>query len=185
LVDSTTSVNSGFAVLINDGSTSFGPPISAPNNPPAQYPSAEQFSSGDVNKDGHPDLLVASVSAWNSGQLYGGRTQIFIGNGDGTFSAGQVLDASGEAGLNPRLVQNAVLTDTDGDGCLDAIVVDSYSDGIVYPGDCHGGFNTTVEGPLAYGMGDDAYGLVAADINGDGYPDISRHHHRDPRVNPR
>ena len=110
-------------------------PIYGPNNPPAQYPSAEQFSSGDVNKDGHPDLLVASVSAWNSGQLYGGRTQIFIGNGDGTFSAGQVLDASGEAGLNPRLVQNAVLTDTDGDGCLDAIVVDSYSDGIVYPGD--------------------------------------------------
>ena len=55
------------------------------------------------------------------------------------------------------------MTDTDGDGCLDAIVVDSYSDGIVYPGDCHGGFNTTVAGSLVYGIGDDAYGLVAGD----------------------
>ena len=172
LGDSTGPVNSGFAVFLNNGTANFGTPMYAPNDPSVENPSAQEFSGADVNRDGHIDLLVTSVSAWNGGQLSGGRTQIFTGKGDGTFTAGQVLDSSNEGGLLPRVVQNAALADVDGDGCLDAVVVDSYGDGVVYLGDCNGGFNTNVSAALVYGMGDDTYGLVVADINGDGHPDI-------------
>jgi hypothetical protein len=173
LGNSTSPVDSAFAVLLNNGTGSFGAPIYAPNSPPAQYPSAQTFSSGDVNNDGRPDLLVTSVSIWNGLQIYGGSVQIFLNNGDGTFAAGQVLDAPNGEGDNPQVVQNAVLADVNGDGCLDAISLDSYGNAEVYPGNCSGGFQTNLNaGALIYGMGDSAYGLVAADINGDGHPDI-------------
>jgi hypothetical protein len=166
----TTSVDSGFAVMLNDGTGNFGAPIFAPNSPATQYPSAQEFSVGDVNRDGHLDLLVTSVGNWFGVQGYGGRVQIFLGNGDGTFSAGQVLDASSEGG---RVVQNAALADVNGDGCLDAVETDSLGNALIFPGDCHGDFSTTAaSGALFYGMGDDPCGLAVADVNGDGHPDI-------------
>lgn len=170
----TAGVNSGFAVLLNNGGGSFGAPIYAPTNPPNQYPSAQEFSSGDVNKDGHVDLLVTSISIWNGTPIVGGAAQIFLGNGDGTFNAGQVLVASQYSGNAPaQFVQNAVLADVNGDGCLDAVVVDSYGTAGIFPGNCNGTFNLTASGgALVYGMGDQMYGLAVADLNGDGHPDI-------------
>lgn len=163
-------VNSGFAVMLNDGTGNFGAPIFAPNSPWAEYPSAQEFSVADVNKDGRLDLLVTSVGNWFGVQGFGGRVQVFLGNGDGTFTAGQVLDTSSEGG---RIMQNAVLADVNGDGCLDAIETDSLGNALIYPGDCHGNFSTSAAtGALVYGMGDDPGGLAVADVNGDGYPDI-------------
>lgn len=172
LLGNGTTVNSGFAVQLNDGNATFGAPIFAPNSPSARYPSVQEISSGDVNKDGSVDLLVTSVSLWNGINLSGGRAQVFLGNGDGSFAAGQILDST-EGAILPRFVQNAALEDVNGDGCPDAIVVDSDGNAGVYPGDCNGGFNTTAShGGLVYGMGDDTYGLVIADVNADGHPDI-------------
>lgn len=166
----TSPVDSGFAVMLNNGSGHFGAPIFAPNNPSTQYPSAQEFSVGDVNKDGHLDLLVTSLGNSFGQQLFGGRLQIFLGNGDGTFTAGQVLDTSSDGG---KVVQNGVLADVNGDGCLDAVETDSLGNALIYPGNCQGTFGTTVaNGVLVYGMGDDPGGLAVTDVNGDGHPDI-------------
>ena len=173
LGDSSAGVDSGFAVLMNDGKGNFGSPIYAPTNPPNQFPSAQVFSSGDVNNDGHVDLLVTSVSIWKGTQLVGGSVQTFLGNGDGTFTAGQVLDSSQYGGAGPaRVVESAALADMNGDGCLDAIVADTYGTAGVYPGNCQGEFNTTAAGASFYGMGDQLAALTVADVNGDGHPDL-------------
>lgn len=152
-----------FAVLLNDGKGNFGAPIYAPNSPSLQFPSGQELSVADVNNDGVPDILVTGNDD------NGGSTQIFLGNGDGTFTAGQVLDVS-QSGIVPRFVQNAALADVNGDGCPDAIVVDSDTEASIYLGDCKGDFDTT--SALVYGMGDNPYGLAVADLNGDGHPDL-------------
>jgi hypothetical protein len=146
-----------FATLLNDGTGHFGAPIYAPNVPQFRFPSGQELSVADVNKDGIPDVLVTGNDD------NGGSAQIFLGNGDGSFNAGQVIDVS--------LPQNAVLMDVNGDGCPDAIVADGFSLVVISPGDCKGDFNNTT-GAEVYGMGDVAYGLAVVDINGDGHPDL-------------
>jgi hypothetical protein len=161
--NSATAASGRFAVLLNDGKGNFGAPIYAPNSPSLQFPSGDELSIADVNKDGFPDVLVTGNDD------NGGSTQIFLSNGDGTFAAGQVIDQS-NLGLLAQIVQNAVLADVNGDGCPDAIVVDSFAEASIYTGDCKGDFNTT--NALVYGIGDNPYGLAVGDINGDGHPDL-------------
>jgi len=159
-----TAATGRFAVLLNDGTGHFGAPIYAPNVPESNLPSALELSVMDVNGDGFPDVLATGND--NDGLT----AQIFLGVGDGTFTSGQVLEIS-QQGNVPRIVQNAALADVNGDGCPDAIVVDSNSLAAIFRGDCKGDFNTS-SGALVYGMGDNAYGLAVTDINGDGHPDL-------------
>jgi hypothetical protein len=143
---------------------------------------------GDVNNDGHPDVLVTE---------YGG-IRLFLNNGNGTFT-----DVTKQAGLhNPLWATSAAFVDYDRDGWLDLIVVNyvdydptwsctgpsgarDFCAPQRFAGTASKLFRNLgpVEGKavrfqdvsFASGIGRVAgpgLGVVCADFNGDGWPDI-------------
>lgn len=99
-----------FATLLGDGTGTFGTPEITYNQ--GFDSTVMNISSGDVNNDGFPDVVIAGPGNENS--------QIYLNNGDGTFRPGQVLMVNGPADL----LLDARLGDFDGDGCVDAAVAD-------------------------------------------------------------
>jgi enediyne biosynthesis protein E4 len=153
---------------------------------------------GDVNNDGHPDVLVTQ---------YGG-VKLFLNNGNGTFT-----DVTREAGLdNPLWATSAAFLDYDRDGWLDLVVVNyvdydpswpcaglggqpDYCPPNQFPGtvsklfhnrgpNSAGGGRGSVPGrrvprfedvTLSSGLGrvpGPGLGVACADFDGDGWPDI-------------
>jgi hypothetical protein len=125
------------------------------------------LASADLNNDGITDLVVASAANSSTGTL-----SVLLGNGDGTFHAGQSLSIALPSVPNPPV--GVTIDDVNGDGKLDLIAVtasDGSSAGInVFLGNGSGTFPTTaVSGPAGAG------GAVAviADFNSDGKKDIA------------
>ena len=116
-----------------------------------------QVVAADFNGDGKLDLAVASG--------YGG-TQIWLGNGDGTFTAGASM-SNGES-----LTSWIATADFNGDHIPDIVMnvcpAQSPDCGTqVYLGNGDGTFQLSAS--LTYG----GYGLVVGDLNADGYQDIA------------
>ena len=136
--------------------------VSAPAFP---YPTAvssegPNLASGDLNNDGKLDLVLnngITVSTW-------------MGNGDGTFTAGKSYASIEDTGF-------VTVTDIDGDGNQDIYV--GLADNGVYGGDdsnqtesyvLMGNGDGTFQGaPLAPGI---YGGNNLVDLNGDGIPDL-------------
>ena len=119
--------------------------------------------TGDVNKDGWPDLILSSYHPSPSHGI-----KVLLNQNGASWT-----DASaGLPGEGKDIIQSA-LGDFDKDGNLDLAVGFYYEKtyGIkVYYGD--GGTNWTLDSPaLPTGMGFD--GIAVGDINSDGYPDIA------------
>jgi hypothetical protein len=142
---------------------------------------------GDVNNDGRPDVLLTQ---------YGG-VRLFLNRGGGTFA-----DVTREAGLdNPSWGASAAFLDYDRDGRLDLVVVNyvdydptwpcttrgrqEYCSPQSFPGQVTRLFRNLGPGPavavrfedvtLAAGLGrlpGPGLGVVCADFDGDGWPDI-------------
>jgi hypothetical protein len=114
------------------------------------------IADGDLNGDGNIDVVVG-----------GGGVVVVLGNGDGSFQAPvNYLSASPGA---------VVLADVNGDSKLDIVVTipvlcDSYGNCIEGAiGVLVGNGDGTFEQEVTYGSaGNDANGLVLADVNGDG-----------------
>jgi hypothetical protein len=152
-----------FGVLLGNGGGGFGAPIFAPNGNGLVDQNGYTVSVADVNGDGIPDVLSTGADS------LGGSAQIYIGKGDGTFTAGQTLEQG--AAMGGFFIDSGILADMNGDGCPDGVVGNNASVVHIYPGDCKGNFDTTLNYQI-YGMGDAVFGLAVADLNGDGLPDL-------------
>src|SRR6266540_3859532 len=117
---------------------------------------------GDLNGDGKLDLAVANYGHPLSGD---GAISVFLGNGDGTFSA---------ATPYPTLAigaQSVAIGDLNGDGKLDLVVAYASSKYSVFLGIGNGSFNQQT--PISLSGNKNLSSVAIADLNGDGKLDLA------------
>ena len=129
---------------------------------PMSVARANNVAIGDVNRDGHPDLVVTAARA--------NGVTVLLGRGDGRFApmpSGAIAVAE-----NPH---ELALGDVNGDGNLDLALGnhDSYRVTLL-AGDGMGGFRLAPGSPVV--MKEErqphTHGLAIADFNGDRKPDL-------------
>ena len=146
----------GIAILLGNGNGTFQP---------ATFPFTSQYGgllTADLNGDGKADLI-----AINNGTPQEPATpssQVFLGNGDGTFKA-----------LSPGPASVMALADVNGDGKLDAIGAElafSLLDYGVLLGNGDGTFGSFIP-VISFPAGLAPSFVQTADMNGDGKPDLT------------
>ena len=115
-------------------------------------------SSADMNGDGIPDLVLSNDSVPEI------SAQVFLSNGDGTFSAGQAFEAPFGGSL-----ESTAIFDGDEDGKPDIVATDSFSALWFFHGNGDGTFSAN---PTRSSTGDVSYGIGVADLSGDGHLDV-------------
>jgi len=143
-------VNGGVGVLLGNADGTFQTPVSYSSGGSG----ANSVAIGDVNGDGHPDLLVANSST--------GSVGVLLGNGDGTFQTAVTYDS-----LAPYSV---AIGDVNGDGKPDLVVANGGFNSVsVLLGKGDGTFQPAV---TYYEGGDGALSVAIGDVNGDGKLDL-------------
>jgi hypothetical protein len=137
--------NSGFTVLPGNGDGTFGAAITSPVGP-----GYLQFAAADINGDGNLDIVA-------------GNGQTFLGAGNGTFTPGTAVSASGYASGTP------VLADFNNDGKVDVAFSKLGGGGVfIFLGNGNGTFTQGASYTSIYG----AEYISATDIDGDGNIDL-------------
>ncbi len=126
ITDLAVGTGTGIDILLGNGDGTFRPPI----NTPTSYVST--FATGDFNGDGKLDLIAQGPPTVSNSQV-----QIFLGNGDGTFTPGAVFSP-------PKYVDDIFVGDFNGDGKLDFGLDASYYDVslLIYLGNGDGSFQS-------------------------------------------
>lgn len=137
-------------VCLGNGDGTFRPPITT-----TVAFAASGLAVGDFNHDGKLDAAVGFTRF--SGNA-AGSVIIYLGNGDGTFTAGQQYEAQLDVG-------GIGVADINGDGVLDLLVL--HGPLTVFLGKGDGTFTQLPDITVTGGGG-----VLVADINGDGRPDV-------------
>ena len=141
-------------VLLGNGNATFslanGSPFAVGNMPVA-------ISTGDLNSDSHPDLVVVNQSD--------NTISVLLGNGDGTFVA--ATNSPLATGQAPTAV---TVTDFNGDGIPDIAVTDPQTDSVsVFLGVGQGLFAPAFELPA----GTNPTAILSASLSGASLPDVA------------
>ena len=131
------------------------------------------IAAGDLNRDGHPDFVTASVT--------GSVVRYFLNNGGSTDFANRGVTVATGSLTGPR---GMVMADVDGDRDLDLVIASSddntitilYANCCVPGRSCGGGCsnnaNLTFATPITLPLATGARAVAVADVNGDGRMDI-------------
>ena len=179
----------GFMVLPGNGDGTFGNPVitytynsatpfAGVTSPP------EAVSVADLNKDGTPDLLAVSlIGVYTPGNDIESQLQVYLGNGDGSFTAGAIVIPGVSITVLPAPNTNfpCALADFNKDGKLDlACPGATHTDQPVLAislGNGDGTFATPTVTNLAdgtdYTQGGIEASVTAADFDGDGNVDLA------------
>jgi len=133
-------------------SASGNPFYPAPGSP-LKADDPQSLALGDVNGDGHPDLVVG--------------VSVLLGTGTGTFAPapGSPLKAGRDPG-------SLALADFNGDGHRDLVVANGYSGYVsVLLGAGTGAFAPAPGSPFKVGKGPTS--VAVSDLNGDEHPDVA------------
>jgi len=156
--DPSVSNEGGVSILLGNGDGTFQPAtnLTAGKN-------TTRIATGDFNSDGKSDLIV--VRAGDASLSDNGDATIFLGNGDGTFSRGEVL----APGKNPFAV---AVSDLNADHKLDLIFANSTDNSVtILVGNGDGSFQS----PVAYAVavGSSPSSISVTDVNQDGRSDLA------------
>jgi len=157
--------NGSVGVLFGNGDGTFQTAVTYASG--GQY--AYSVAVADVNGDGKPDVVVTNGCA-GSTNCANTSVGVLFGNGDGTFQAAVTYASGGQA-------YSVAVADVNGDGKPDLVVANrcdlrtSCGNGSV--GVLLGNGDGTFQTAVTYGSGGfEAWGVVVADVNGDGKPDL-------------
>src|SRR5579871_1793026 len=123
-------------------------------------PNSQRVVFADFNADGNADLAVSDFGSLSTNT--GGNIRIFLGKGDGTFTAGAVVNVSTPVPL--------YVADFNGDGKLDLAGGDVTDDVIVV---LLGNGDGTFQAPLSSPVPGSPQSIVGLDFNGDGLIDLA------------
>jgi hypothetical protein len=154
------------SVLLGGGDGTFQPAVSYGSGGSG---SRLSIAVADVNGDGKPDLLAANGCEYGIPDC---NAAVLLGNGDGTFQPAQIYPSQAFYGTD-----SIAAVDVNGDGKVDLLIsnsiaarAESYGTVGVFLGKGDGTF-APVQNYAINGGGFPA-AVAAADVNGDGKPDL-------------